>query len=187
MASDPCHDLWSVKFLGVQTVQYWADFLVWEKLLDAHPWLRTAVELGALRGGFSLYLLLQCTERRMGFATFDQNYPEALDTVIGQQAHLRDHWIAGDMFDDQSAGGALKTILADAAAHPLVLFCDGGNKPKEFQTFVPLLWAGDLVAVHDYNTEFGDGDAEPVKHLVERIFVDECQEHGSFTVFYRRV
>lgn len=184
---DPCHDLWTVTFLGVQAVQFWADLLLWEKLFNAHPQLRGCVELGSLHGGLSLYLCLQSAARGLRFRTFDRKAPEALATPLAQRLDLAAQFVQGDMFDDQSAGGELKTLLADARVHPLVLLCDGGNKPKEFQTFVPLLWAGDLVAVHDHNTEFGDGDAEPVKGLVERIFVDECAAHGSFTVFYRRV
>lgn len=184
---DPCHDLWTVKFLGVQAVQFWADLLLWEKLLDAHPTLRTCVEIGALHGGLSLYLLLQSDARLMQFTTFDLNPPAALDTTIGRQLHLRSHFVQGDVFDDYGAGGDLKTILADASAHPLVLLCDGGNKPKEFQTFVPLLWAGDLVAVHDWGNEFTDLDVEPVRALVERVCEAECVEHGALTAFYRRV
>jgi len=34
-----------------------------------------------------------------------------------------------------------------------IIFCDNGDKPKEFNTFVPYMKKGDVIAVHDWGTE----------------------------------
>ena len=77
--------------------------------------------------------------------------------------------------------------MADPQNHPLLLFCDAGNKPQEFQTFVPQLTAGDIVAVHDWGTEFGEGDELPVRAQVERLDWQECAELSLRTRWWRRL
>jgi hypothetical protein len=41
---------------------------------------------------------------------------------------------------------------------PTVLFCDNGDKPLEVNLFAPSLQPGDLVVVHDWNTEIAASD-----------------------------
>jgi hypothetical protein len=38
--------------------------------------------------------------------------------------------------------------------HPAFIFCDNGQKEMEFVLCRPHLRAGDIIAVHDYGTEF---------------------------------
>jgi hypothetical protein len=104
---------------------------------------------------------------------------------LGQALRLQDHVWTGDIFGDKLP--AIKAAMAAPENHPFMLFCDNGRKPHEFQTFVPLLWPGDLVAVHDAMNEFGENDAAPVGKLVERAFVAEGKELGTLTWFYRRL
>lgn len=40
--------------------------------------------------------------------------------------------------------------LLETTDGPCVLLCDGGNKPREFQTYAPHLRSGDLILAHDY-------------------------------------
>ena len=78
-------------------------------------------------------------------------------------------------------------MRAQLVEHPCLLFCDGSNKPREFQTFVPRLQPGDTVAVHDAGTEFNPPDAEPVAQLVTELLPEELYGYpNSFTRFYRR-
>jgi hypothetical protein len=137
-------------FLGVNCSQSWADFLFWERLLNARPGLRSIVELGTGEGGFSRYLSIQADARALLFSTFD---------------HIH--------MDDQSAPGFQRLdIFAEpnqvraCFVEPTVLFCDNGDKPREVNTFAPSLQPESLVVVHDWGTEitFGDipGELKPV-------------------------
>ena len=40
------------------------------------------------------------------------------------------------------------------------IFCDGGNKIREFQMYAPLLRKNDRIAVHDWNLEIGMGNIQ---------------------------
>lgn len=40
----------------------------------------------------------------------------------------------------------------------VLVFCDNGNKPVEFNSIIPYLERGDIIAVHDWGTEFNPPD-----------------------------
>lgn len=186
---DRCRYLWDTWFLGRQAVQYWSDFLVWEQFLTCQTEIeiRRVIELGSGNGAFSLFLLLQCVQRGMAFDTFDLTVTAAADTPVGRLLGLAKCCWAGDLWLDDCA--AVKHVLANSE-HPLLLFCDNGDKPREFRTFVPLLRPGDLIAVHDWGVEFSDAsiDATPgLRNLVQEIFVAESTAIGTLTRFYRRI
>lgn len=44
------------------------------------------------------------------------------------------------------------------SGEPKLLFCDGGDKKREINTFGPHLIVGDVLAAHDYPIEFKDSD-----------------------------
>jgi cephalosporin hydroxylase len=124
-------------FLGVNCSQSWADFQLWERLFNAHPGLRSVVELGTGEGGFSRYLLLQAEARGLAFATFDH---------IHMKTHGLEAFHELDIFENPE----------EVAAHflaPTVIFCDNGEKAREVAIFGPLLHSGDILVVHDWNTE----------------------------------
>ena len=149
-------DTW---FMGVQCSQYAVDFVLWERLLNHNPDVDRIIELGTLWGGFSLFLFLQALQRNMTFITFDDGSyavtqcktdgPLAVDTPLGQRLDLTDHCVHGNVFDD------CYEIVTSYLQGPgrCVLFCDDGNKPKEFATFAPLAKPGDIIVVHDWGTE----------------------------------
>lgn len=170
-------------FLGVRILQRWIDLVLWEKVLNAHKELRAIIELGTGRGGFSVFLLLQALQREMEFWTYDEReLPEVSGGTMARLIDLKSHFLLEDVFDLQ--GSLVEKING---LHPLLLFCDAGDKPKEFCTFVPLLQRGDLIGVHDWTEEISPSDIEPMRGLVEPILHEECYEIGSITRFWRRV
>jgi len=79
-------------------------------------------------------------------------------------------------------------LLTQPELHPFLLFCDDGDKPREFRTCVPWLWPGDLVAVYDWDMEFGVNDVQPVAVLVTELLASELYAYPkSKTRFFRRV
>lgn len=175
-ATDRFHTFAGVSFCGVPCAQYHADFYVWEGILNERagtgqtrfPRLQSIVELGTFQGGFSLYLAAQAAGRGLIFRTYDVVTPERqvpgfvqLDVFAKAEAvgeHLRRH-------------------------QPLILFCDGGNKPREFRTFSPYLDETSVVAVHDYGDEFLASDVPEGWEMIQRDF---CEDLGSATRFYER-
>jgi cephalosporin hydroxylase len=159
------HDL-GVTFLGRNCSQSWADFLLWERLLNAHPELKTIVELGTGEGGFSRYLWLQAEARGLRFHTFDR---------------VR--------MDGQKVPGFRRLDIFKQSAKvracfrgPTVLFCDDGDKPREISTFAPLLRAGDLVVVHDWDIEIHADQVPAGLAAVHEDWCDELRSHSRVFV-----
>jgi cephalosporin hydroxylase len=162
-----------IHLFGLPMSQTFADVLLWERLLNAHP-SRSLVEIGTGEGGFSRYLAMQAGYRGMEFTTFDVVQP-----MNGEVDALVPGFILGDVFENPE-------LVRDAVRlQPSILFCDGGNKAREMQTFAPLLTPGDLLVVHDWGSEVGHDDV-PTTYL-ERAHEDWCFELRSMSRAFTRL
>jgi hypothetical protein len=106
------------------------------------------IEIGTADGGFTV--LLRHLLDEMGcpdvpLHTFDVNPCDQLARVA-RGARIDVAW--GDVFG--SAPFSVAFMEALDAPGPLLLFCDGGNKVKEFNKAAPYLRPGDFIAAHDY-------------------------------------
>jgi hypothetical protein len=138
---DPLHDLKQGSFGGEPCAQVWADFYLWEVVLNENPQLRGIVELGTWRGGFTRYLHAQATVRweEPIFKSYDIFEPAV--AVPGFEK-----------LDIYRYADRVKGFLGTLDA-PVALFCDGGNKPRELATFPASLPERSVVIVHDWGTE----------------------------------
>lgn len=180
--SDYLHDWTTLTLFGQRACQTWNDVAAWERFFNTYP-ARSFLELGTWTGGFALWLLLQCTQRDMAFRTIDTAPAPApaCDTLLGKKLDLAGRCVHADIL--ANGGAAVLPIIA-SLPKPLVLFCDNGKKSQEFQQFVPHLAPGDFVAVHDWQTEFGEGDVDPVRGLLAHIDMDEGR---TMSRWWRRV
>jgi hypothetical protein len=161
--SDPFHTIDRASFAGVPASQIWADFLLWELVLNAHPSLDSIFELGTGQGGFSRYLWAQASSRSMTFKTWDAAVPVDPPFGFNQADVFRDsEWIAGEIVQ----------------AGPSILFCDNGDKKRELRTYAPYLEPGEVVVVHDWLAEIGPDD---VPESLVPIHEDLCDELGSMS------
>lgn len=153
---DPARDLFHTTFLGVTAVQQWTDLLLWEQFLNSQPGIRRIVELGTGSGGFAMFLALQARQRGISFTTVDKlEKPGACTTPIGQEL-LGSRFRRLDIFGEGRA--VVEWLIREPEAHPLVLFCDDGDKPREMREFAPICLPGDFVVVHDWGTEATEQD-----------------------------
>lgn len=178
--SDHLHDWTTLTLFGQRACQTWNDVAAWERFFNAHR-AKSVLELGTWTGGFALWLLLQCTQRDMAFRTIDTAPAPACDTLLGKKLDLAGRCVHADIL--ANGGAAVLPVIA-SLPKPLVLFCDNGKKSQEFQQFVPHLAPGDFVAVHDWQTEFGEGDVDPVRGLLAHIDMDEGR---TMSRWWRRV
>jgi len=160
--------LGGVSFGGIAAAQVWADFVLWESLLNEQKF-RAIIELGTWQGGFSWWLWAQTRVRGgMNFYTFDAIEPtrpvpdfERID-VFAQAEHL----------------GKLMRYN-----EPCIVFCDNGNKPRELQTFSQeLRMQESLLVVHDWGTEM---QPEDVPDNVEMAYEGFCKDLGSISRVFR--
>lgn len=170
----------STTWCGVDAAQGRDDFWIWEDFLEEFS-MRLLIELGSLRGGFSLFLLSQCLNRGIEFFTIDLKLPEAAVGPLGRVLGLHHHYRTEDLL--VGSQWLINTIVAPEN-HPLLLYCDNGNKPEEFRLYTPYLYTGDFVVVHDWNAEI---DAEDITGEVETLFEDRCNREKSLTRFFRKM
>ncbi len=148
-------------FLGMPMQQCWEDLALWERLLNEQP-VRALLEIGTGSGAFSTFLLAQCRARRIRFLSFDI-LPHSVENAVTQALELALRLRVGDVWT--SGMIEIDTILRTRCCHPLLVFCDGGDKRREVRMFAGLLEAGDLLAAHDWGTEIGPGDVRGLRML----------------------
>lgn len=118
------------------------DLTAWQEfIVDAAP--ASFVEIGTGSGAFTRWL----SERVPCVATFDRNAPLKPSGLSDAPAGFREL----DVFSPHGAH-AVRTTLVQAK-RPVVLFCDGGDKPREVIAFEAGLEHGDYLAVHDFGVE----------------------------------
>jgi predicted O-methyltransferase YrrM len=129
-------------------------------LLD-RPDVKAIVEIGTSLGALSIYLGLWGARRGIPVHTFDRDAfafkaqhnvdeltAEPIFTKLGIKLHTHSVFSAD--------GHELVAGLLDGG--PVYLFCDGGDKPREFQTFAPMLHPGSAVSTHDWPGEIRAAD-----------------------------
>lgn len=157
-----------MSFAGIRAAQILADYWLWEALLNGGDGkLNGIVELGTGKGGFSLYLAAQANARDLFFRTYDISAPDC--QVPG--------FVRVDIY------AAADEIGRHLERHdPVILFCDGGNKPRELKTFSRYLSPTSLIVVHDWGTEM---TKEDVPENVVEVYGDLCDDIGSMSRCFR--
>lgn len=166
MATEP-----SQTFLGLQLFQHWDDFMIWEAFFRRNP-IKTMIELGTGTGGSTLYFALQAYQRQFYFHTFDNQHWIDFDQGLAKYLKLENVFHHVDLFSDDGIGEV--EYLITTLPHPLVIFFDNGNKPREWKLFAPMTSPGDFLVVHDWGTEFVSKDIGGVS--VERILTKETSK-----------
>lgn len=167
--------------------QWWHDLQTWEWFLNEHP-ISTFIEIGSWEGGMTLFFIFQCRARQIKFQSFDivphymviQNSPWLWEIA---KPHLR----SGDVWDD--AGRWIQAQFVEPRRGPILLFCDGGDKPREVRTFGPLLREGDFLAVHDWCETTEGGEIHPNdidRDVLSMVYEEICLRHDNHTRFFTK-
>ena len=168
MGCSVCQRFGVVSFAATPTAQYLCDVVLWEAVLNDNPQLVGIVELGTWQGGFSWFLHMQAQARGLSFTTYDVQKPDR-DDIPG--------FVQTDIYRYANELG-----LEFGQLGPIALFCDGGNKPRELNTFPPFLAPQSVILVHDWGTETLQSD---VPEFVEELYGDFCDSIGSVTRVFR--
>lgn len=132
------------RFAGSVIQQTWSALYWFEELFKEVP-LRGVLEVGCGHGALSVFFGLHFPGAIVAFNDWDARGPHTKDL----------HQRLGIVFQQADA---LHQIVADrmivSVPHPALVFCDNGDKPREFALYAPLLKSGDAIAVHDNGVEF---------------------------------
>ena len=137
-------------YQGHKAAQHEKAYGVWKEVMAKYPPQRI-VDIGTHKGGFSLFLLKEINPPE--FYTYDI-------TKMYVCEELDKYFEILDVFENVEKIG--KIIQREGRT---VLFCDGGNKKKEFQTFFPYLKEGDIIVGHDWGSEIHDADIKELTPL----------------------
>lgn len=172
-------------FLGQPTAQTFASLLIWEKIFNENKF-NSIIELGTWYGGLSLYLYLQSLRQHATFQTYDNvhwiddyNVIKELDEII----KFTDHIIFRNVFELENS---IKLMLEKSGQ--TLIFCDNGNKVKEFLMFSKYMKKGDIIGVHDWNKEIRLTDIDQLidsKKLIP-FYEQQCDEFNTTLRFFKR-
>ena len=155
-----------IEFAGIRTYQSWMDLWILNKALNYHK-PELIIEIGTALGGTALFF---------------SNYAKVHTWDINRSMTKTNDNITfhhEDVFNSSN----LEMLLWDHRKK--FLFCDGGNKIKEFNTFAKQLEVGDYVFVHDWNAEIGqyDIDITGFKYVLKK----ECEQLGSYIRGFEKI
>lgn len=126
--------------------------------------IRLFIELGMFRGGTLVHvlpnLILDNNFSYLGYEIEDNCVDKRL--LKFAQENSRCEIVIGNIF---SYVEYIYRRIKDAPG-AVYVFCDGGNKPNELETFSPALKLGDVISVHDY---VPDGTGEIADHHLQRL------------------
>ena len=147
------------------------------RIILENPGIEGIVEIGTAMGALSIYLGLWGARLGIPVDTFDHS------EFAFQKEHNVDAITAKPIFDKLGVKLHKANVFTDEGHHevisllkgkPVYLFCDGGNKAREFRTFAPMLVNGSTVSTHDWPGEIKPSDVEAtVKDLGLVPFEDE--------------
>ena len=161
MTGDACHRLNS-SYCGIMAQQTWADFLLWEVVLNEHPEVGKIIELGTGAGGFALFLAHQARARGLAFRTYDCESPECEIPGFVLLDYVR----------------ATQRVAREFTRKPVILHSDGGDKIRDFELFSPQLKPGSLIVCHDWDYVFEPAD---YRFELQPIHDDLRHELGSMS------
>jgi len=170
-------------FLGQKMTQLPQELTIWESFFNEHP-IKTFIELGTGNGGMSLFFALQCYQRKIFFHTFDNQKFFDFDNGVPPLLNLWGSFHFVDLFSDEGKRQVVELI--DTFPHPMAIFFDNGDKPREWGMFAGLTHPGDFLIVHDWDNEFLDKDIGEV--VVNKILLEERDERKPnwMTMFFVR-
>lgn len=138
--------------LGVSTSLTWLDIGALLTLIQAAQ-IQLIIEIGVEHGGAAALFAAYCryAAGALVYRGIDINLDALAYTV-------RDHDSAALFQRDAWAPETVAEVAEwmRAMPGPCLLFCDGGDKPRELHTYAPLLRVGDVLVGHDYHNEYVD-------------------------------
>jgi hypothetical protein len=131
------------------------------RFILANPKVDGIVEIGTALGALSIYLGLWGARLGVPVDTFDHsefafqkehNFDDITAKPIFEKLGITLH--RADVFTPEGQSAVIDLLMNKS----IYLFCDGGNKAREFRTFVPFLGAGSIVSTHDWPGEIKPDD-----------------------------
>lgn len=152
-------------FAGTEIAQTWSALFVFERMFQEYK-PDIIIELGTYLGALTHF-----------FSMFAMTY--SYDNVNREiKKYPNVNYRIADVFQEEIIREIEKLIIDN---NKVFLFCDDGNKPREFNIYSSLLKKGDLIFVHDWNLEIKIEDIESAikNHNLKSFKKDLCNSYKS--------
>ena len=185
------------RFMGAGMSQNYFAIPWFEYYFDANQF-EYLVEFGSQKGCLSTYFanFAGITEK-VFFDTFelspDQDWNnrsvEGAGHWFGKLADISPYinYYHQDVFSDAT----VNHVSENVKNLKTFIFCDGGDKIKEFNTYAPLLKSGDCIAVHDWNHEISMGDIMHTVRdhglVVDSLFASSAAKYGTLIMPFKKI
>jgi len=137
-----------IHVFGNPVMQTWYDLFFLNEILT-HEAFDFIIEIGAYRGGLTVFFGMHAAAQGSQVVTFDlRPEPNGPPWTIHRDL-LPITYCQRDVFD----GEVLESIEEIIDENRVLLYCDGGDKPREFKTFAPMLRGNDVIMAHDKGRE----------------------------------
>lgn len=139
---------WHTTFVG-QFMQhnYWLYRTV-DVVMSQNPQIQSIIEIGTGYGALTSVFGLWGLKRNIPVVSIDHQRLYDRDLLTKLNVVL----VNQDEFSDFTKDYITLTVNDK----PTWIYCDGGNKTKEFLTFAPLIPSGSIISAHDLGVEFSD-------------------------------
>jgi predicted O-methyltransferase YrrM len=171
---------------GGMPIQQVPSALPWLERLMVQYKVASVLELGTGWGATTCLFGLLCPDRVTTCALKDQRGAKAqlLHAKLGIE------FVAADLYLAETVEFLWEIAASKQGDDPMMLFCDGGDKHKDFLLYAPHTRPGDLIVCHDTYREFyperrGAPDVADANHL-ERVFQSALDADNSWLCAYVR-
>lgn len=156
--------------IGVPTSLTWHDIGAIVHVIQAAR-VTVVIEIGVDQGGLAALLLAyrQYAQQQYSIPPLTNYFGVDINLETVSRSVLdphRAHFLQADAW----APATVDRVRAEIAGHSRALiFCDGGDKPKDLRTYAPILRSGDVLMAHDYQNEYGDSALADLPRDLERL------------------
>jgi len=165
------------------TAQTWSAITMLLKFFDENRDVKRVVDLGAGCGGLTLFFGANMLQRDGKVLSFDI---DALQSTQAQRdfEKLNITFEERDVFEKDSVEMIRKFIEGEQA----LIFCDNGNKGREFRLYERILKKGDFIMAHDWGVEISQGDLDGYAYTnLEPYKQEEFDKEETYILSMRRI
>jgi cephalosporin hydroxylase len=141
---------WRLTFCGQRMGHNYYAYYMIDQIMIQNPQIKGIVEIGTAHGALTTVLGLWGIKRNIPVLSLDRNGRLHDKTIFDR---LGIEFIEADENSEMVA----KKIIG-MCHDPIFIYCDGGNKPREFNDWAPIIRPGSVIAVHDWGVEIGPED-----------------------------
>ena len=186
------------RFLGGGMSQNYAAIYFFEHYIQAFDF-EYIVEIGSQKGALSLYFAnIAAATEKFYFETYEIDKKACW---LNREAEGVGHWfeqiekispyfksIEANIFDNHTICHIIDNIVQ---FKKVLIICDGGDKPKEFSVFAPLIKINDHIIVHDWNHEIYFNQisniCEQQKIIIHKPFDQYCTQLNTLLMPFIKV